>query len=129
MQLLIPLCNDGMQRPWINIQQMNVCLVLTNCNDGICITAERPGIITLKRCIRYWLRKTSSRQVDLDIASARNKWAVKTRPMSDVPALIELNDGDAIDRCSLLRVSKTICEKREDNNTAEYDAPVPVTVF
>ena len=67
--------------------------------------------------------------MDLDIASARNKWAVKTRHMSDVPALIELNDGDAIDRCSLLRVSKTICEKREDNNTAEYDAPVPVTVF
>ncbi len=67
--------------------------------------------------------------MDLNVTSTRNKWAVKTRHMGDIPALIDLNDRDTIDSWSFLRVCKAIGENGEDNNTAEYDAPVPVMVF
>jgi hypothetical protein len=56
--------------------------------------------------------------MDLEITLARNEWTEKICYMGCVPALIELYDGDAIDNWSLLYVSKTICKKREDDNTA-----------
>ncbi len=65
----------------------------------------------------------------LEITLTRDDYAEKCGHMSKLPALIELNNRDAVDGCSFLKVGQSISEERKDDDIAQYDAPTPGGAF
>ena len=82
--------------------------------------------VALNEGICDWLSKTFHRYMNLNISIIRNKCTVKICDMRCIATLIKLDDRDAIDNWSLLKISKAISKKRESYDTSYYDTPIQI---